>query len=240
MKRTALAPALLITILVATTVITPCLSIVSGADFNGTYTGSTAPKSGQEPPTFMFILENGTVLKPHDKQSVSIGNIYAKNLTIELIMNMDYGNGFFVNLHDVSYKASWQDEPVVFYRWSINDPADLYDDDPNGTNSFSYDIVLTEIPEGPQRLDFNAAGGGIYISFGNPNTYQTFTIAGSSSLFFTVVQEPEPQSTSTPAPSPEPTLSVDLNFTFYTGLALLIIVVAAFAGLLVYFKKRKH
>ena len=239
MKKTKVAPWLIITTLFATTVITPCLSIVSGADFNATYTGSTAPKSGQEPPTFMFVLENGTVLKPHNKQSVSIGNIYTKNLTIELIMNMDYGNGFFVNLHNVSYKASWQDEPVIFYRWSINDPADLYDDDPNGTNSFSYNIVLTEIPEGPQHLDFNAAGGGIYISFGNPNTYQTFTIAGSSSLNFTVV-EPEPQSTSTPSPSPEHTLIVDPNFSFYIGLALLIIVVTTFAALLLYFKKRKH
>ncbi len=230
----------IITILVATAVLTYHSSLASGAEFNATYTGPTAPKSGQEPPTFMFVLENGTVLKPHDKQSVSIGSIYTKNLTIELIMNMDYGNGFFVNLHNVSYKASWQDEPVVFYRWSINDPADLYDDDTNGTNSFSYDIVLTEIPEGPQHLDFNAAGGGIYISFGNPNTYQTFTIASSSSLNFTVVEEPEPQSTSTPSPSAEPTLSVDPCFGFYAGLSLLFTVVASFAGVLLYFKKRKQ
>jgi hypothetical protein len=210
--------------IIAATIITPFLSIVAGADFTATYAGPMAPLSGQEPPTFMFVLENGTVLKPHDKQPVSIvGSTYTENFTIELIMNMDNGNGFFVNLHNVSYKASWQDEPVVFYKWSINDPADLYDDDPNGTNSFSYNIVLTEIPEGPHHIDFNAAGGGIYISFGNPNIYHTFTIAGLSSLYFTVVEEQEPD--------PFPTVSIAVAS---------VITVVIVAGLLVYFKKRKH
>jgi hypothetical protein len=59
----------------------------------------------------------------------------------------------------------------------------------------------------------------------------------SETVHFSISQTPEP--TVSPSPSPEHTLSVDPNFTLY-GLALLIIVVATFAGLLVYFKKHKH
>ena len=55
---------------------------------------------------------------------------------------------------------------------------------------------------------------------------------------------PSPSPTSSPSPSPftapEHSLNIDPNFSFYTGLTLSIIIVAAVAGLLVYFKKRKH
>jgi len=59
---------------------------------------------------------------------------------------------------------------------------------------------------------------------------QTITIGES--------QTPSPEPT--PTSTPERTLISDPNFSFYTGLALLTIVVAVFAGLLFYFKKRKH
>jgi parallel beta-helix repeat protein len=58
--------------------------------------------------------------------------------------------------------------------------------------------------------------------------------------------KPIPSATISPTPSPEVTsppentLIVDPDFSFYTEIALLIIVVAAGVGLLVYFKKRKH
>lgn len=52
-------------------------------------------------------------------------------------------------------------------------------------------------------------------------------------------QEPTPSPSVAPTPSPESTLISDPDFSFYHGLALLIIVAALFAGLLVYFKKRK-
>jgi hypothetical protein len=60
----------------------------------------------------------------------------------------------------------------------------------------------------------------------------------SETVQFSISQTPD--STVSPSPSPEHTLIVDPNFSFYTGLALLIIVVTTFAGVLLYFKKRKH
>jgi hypothetical protein len=49
-----------------------------------------------------------------------------------------------------------------------------------------------------------------------------------------------PTPSSSPSDAPEHSLSIDPNFSLYTGLTLLIIAVATVAGLLVYFKKRKH
>ncbi|MBN1245991.1 hypothetical protein JXA31_10405 [Candidatus Bathyarchaeota archaeon] len=64
----------------------------------------------------------------------------------------------------------------------------------------------------------------------------------SETIYLSISQtlEPAPSPSSSPFPTPEHTLSVDPNFMFYSGLALLIIVVAVFAGFLFYFKKRKH
>jgi hypothetical protein len=72
----------------------------------------------------------------------------------------------------------------------------------------------------------------IQVTVGTENGFFAETIQ------FSISQTPDP--TASPSPSPEHTLSVDPNFTFYTGLSLLIIAVATFAGLLVYFKKRKR
>jgi hypothetical protein len=60
----------------------------------------------------------------------------------------------------------------------------------------------------------------------------------SETVQFSISQTPD--STVSPSPSPEHTLMVDPNFSFYIGLALLIIVVTTFAGVLLTFKKRKQ
>lgn len=56
-------------------------------------------------------------------------------------------------------------------------------------------------------------------------------LGSSEALFFTVEE---------PTLTPEPSTSVDPNFSLYTGLALLIFVVAVFAVFLFYMRKNKH
>ena len=64
----------------------------------------------------------------------------------------------------------------------------------------------------------------------------------SETVHFNISQTigPAPSLSSSPSPTPEHTISVDPNFSLYTGLALLIMVVVTFVGLLVYFRKHKH
>jgi hypothetical protein len=99
-----------------------------------------------------------------------------------------------------------------------------------------------------------------HVDPSDPNSPHA-TVTHSSGTVFSV--EPTPSPTPSPSPSPSPTpspspsptasptpssspsnapehsLSIDPNFSTYTGLALLIMIVATIAGLLVYFKKRR-
>ena len=74
---------------------------------------------------------------------------------------------------------------------------------------------------------------------------QRYDVSAYSTANFTVISpSPPPSPSLTPTPSPEATpanaVIIDPNFSFYLGLSLLIVVVAVFAGLMFYFKKRKH
>ena len=103
------------------------------------------PQSGQEPPTFEFSLENGSIL-------------YTKDVEIEMEALINWVNGTLVNLYNVTYKADWQDTPTII-KSTINDPSTLNDDEPNG-NALDYNIVLTEVPEGSHQIEVVAVGGG--------------------------------------------------------------------------------
>ena len=64
---------------------------------------------------------------------------------------------------------------------------------------------------------------------------QRYEVSAYSTANFTVISPSPPPSPEAP---PEKTIIVDPSF--YLGLSLLIVVVAVFAGLMLYFKKRKH
>jgi hypothetical protein len=95
---------------------------------------------------------------------------------------------------------------------------------------------LDGLQEGQHTLQIKVLAESQYI----PNdTYYWFmvrhyTLRVSQTIVFTVENSPAP------TPTPEHSLSVDPNVSLYTALTLLIIAVATVAGLLVYFKKRKH
>ena len=99
------------------------------------------------------------------------------------------------------------------------------------TKQFS--VVLDGLPEGQHNLQINVSAESEYLPY--PTHYfwlkvRYYPLDVSQTIVFTV------QNSSIP----EHGLSVDPNFSLYTGLTLLTITVAAFAGLLIYLKKRKH
>ena len=81
-----------------------------------------------------------------------------------------------------------------------------------------------------------------YFSYQLDNVSDTIHFTTNSGLSPSPPTAPAttPTPTSSSAIAPQPPLSIDPNFSTYTGLTILIMVVAAFAGLLVYFKKRKR
>ena len=128
------------------------------------------------------------------------------------------------------------------------------------SNCASFSVKLNQTGSGEHVLNVTVRGSTYYrgpafndshivsdIKSSSGPVYE-YPIVVSDIVYFTVQGEPShssaPSPTLSPAASPssERTLSSDPNFTSYTGLALLIIVVAAamFSGLLLYFKKRTH
>jgi hypothetical protein len=103
---------------------------------------------------------------------------------------------------------------------------------------FSYGVYMLDgigsdyIYGNSTLTDLSVGSHIIQVTVCNENGFSSETVQ------FSISQTPD--SAVSPSPSPEHSLSVDPNFTFYTGLALLIIVVTTFAGLLVYFKKHKN
>ena len=103
---------------------------------------------------------------------------------------------------------------------------------------FSYGVYMLDgigsgyIYGNSTLTDLSVGSHIIQVTVCNENGFSSETIQ------FSISQTSD--STVSPSPSPEHTLIVDSNFSFYSGLALLIIVVTTFAGVLLYFKKRKQ
>ena len=151
--------------------------------------------------------------------------------------------------------------------WYIGSPVFTYSLDGKDNVTITGGTTLpvtssTTLPELSYGLH-NVTVYGLFTTLGyvdpfDPNSPHT-TVAYSSRAVFSIEPSqsptPSPSPSPTPSPSPSPTaspspssspsnapehsLSIDPNFSTYTGLALLITVVACL-GLLVYFKKRRR
>ncbi len=105
-----------------------------------------------------------------------------------------------VFLYNVSYSASWLNQPVTVYQWSINNPANLSDDDANPQISFETTIPLADVPQGEQHINVSCCGGGyLLISQGDTTFFETFAKNSITTLTFTI-------SGATPA-TPTPTIN---------------------------------
>ncbi|XHH09443.1 MAG: PQQ-binding-like beta-propeller repeat protein [Candidatus Bathyarchaeia archaeon] len=101
-------------------------------------------------------------------------------------------------LYNVSYSASWLNEAVTVYQWSINNPADLDDDDLNPQNSFETTIQLAGVPEGEHHINVTSCGGGyLLISQEDRTVFETFAKKSTVTLVF-IISEATP---ATPTPT---------------------------------------
>lgn len=139
------------------------------------------------PPSFIFSLENETVLYRGGKNNVAFLVCVGAPVNKQTLGSAIYS---------LSYKASWEDEPIVLYQWSMNNPADRNDDDPNPTPVFFHAIDLKNVPEGSHQIEVIVDGGG-YLFGGSE--YVTFSAIGSTSFHFSIVAPPSPPALSDPA-----------------------------------------
>ena len=152
----------------------PSISVVAGTSnpYGGTYAGTM---NVDDPPRIDFYYWNGDVLTNSETLHF---NVSMDNPIIVDKLSIGY------QIWSVSITESWENpaQSHVIYHWSINNPADLSDDDPNPLTDFSYAINLTGVPQGPQQVQVNAVDGG-YVSIPN---YYIFSCNSSSTLNFIV------------------------------------------------------
>ncbi|MGD6934303.1 MAG: PQQ-binding-like beta-propeller repeat protein [Candidatus Bathyarchaeia archaeon] len=138
-----------------------------------------------------FSVSNGSTVYP-DQAGFSI-KFNAYQNTPDNMMSL----GAF--LYNVSYQASWLNYPVTVYQWSINNPANLDDDDANPKLSFEATVPLSNVPQGEQSITVSSVGGG-YLLFtqGDGTVYETFAKNSTATLIFTISGEATP---TTPTPT---------------------------------------
>jgi hypothetical protein len=152
--------------------------------------GDVPPRDDTKPPAITFSSENNTVYP-------------SNNLIISFNVKLLYSiSASDTRIYTVYYYTSWQNEIVIVYQWS--------DDDPYLTE-FSNKLNLTSIPEGKQNITIRAIEYGIY--WGDTFYYTTFNITGSSSISFTIDTTPPTISALSIQNATYGTTDVDLNFS---------------------------
>jgi len=183
------------------------------------YGGTTAV---YDPPSVTFSVGNGSVL--YNSGNLTLGLTASIGEPLSLGSPHNSLQTLLVALTSVSYKASWQVQPVTLYTWRINNPANLSEDDPNPQQSFSYSLNLTGMPEVFQQVEVTVFGGGaVWASSGQKQvTYYVFSTNSSSTLNFTAEVPPS---------GPFPTV------TAIAAVSIVALVVVV-SGLLIHRKRR--
>lgn len=166
------------------------------AELNFKYAGTQSVNS---PAIIRFSLHNN-----------SIFYLQSKNLSVGFSVGFDrYSDAF---LHSVSYKASWQSASVEVYKYSINDPANRQDDDPNPKQIFQGTVDLTNVPLGNQQIEVTATTWEYSTRIGSDYwSYWIYTSSGSSTLNFTVENQPPT--------TPKPTFSAQSGIVWRTDVS---------------------
>ncbi len=183
------------------------------------------PHYTERPPEIYFV----SPAEPHSLQeelqsegsngSVSYYSTSVRhNLTLFLDVDaMHSPNGDCIQLTNVSYKASWQKDPIVLYE----NPSIHEFGIPNHYNEslmfFKYNLTIPDVPEGNQQLEITAVKEGILANWpDSPLTYSSFVMTSSAVLKF------------------NSTVPSDNSSSWQTNqnLILLIVVIAALAAFL--------
>jgi hypothetical protein len=209
----------------------PCFPRVSADNFTPIYGGEGKPLSDEWSPTISLKLPNGTSIYFYSDKNLSLQDNEPLNLSLSVSAGKS-PNGRAVGLFDVSYNASWLQHPVVLYHWNGN-PADFGELFSVGPYFLDSNLTLNNIPKGNHSIEFKVTSIGMYIGipyFGSFKKEETMTLNLS-------IGNPLPTPTPTATPPATPSLTPIVEAIL---IASLIIVVVVVAGLLVYFKKRKH
>jgi hypothetical protein len=156
-------------------------------------------------------------VKPYENSTVT--------LKIQVLLVYGYYDQFWaenVNLDSMSY--SLDEQPLVYINNIEKKNHTNYGRDKQHFLEYTATVRLEDLSEGTHTVTAYA---------NDMSSSYNFTV---NSHYVVTDVKPMPS----PVATPQPSLSIDPNFSFYCGLALMIISVAVFAGLLAYFKKRKH
>lgn len=181
-KKTLSAAAFILTALL-TSAVAGTLFVNLGRANPYKWAGHVPPDVNTKPPTI-------TIVSPENNTAYA-----SNNLTISFNVSLPYSpTASRPKINTAYYKASWQNDDVIVYKWSSNELSNPYDDDPELTE-FSHKLNLTGIPEGNHNITIHATEYGIYWNSSTgwgPFGYNTFSITGSSSVSFTIDTTPKP------------------------------------------------
>ena len=182
-------------------------------DYNQFYTGTVLNN----------LTEGNHTLKAYSTDAIG-EHMYA---SVDFVIDTSYTSPLsVVSPQNITYYATEVPLNFVCREYGKYDGAFSY-------GVYMLDGIGSDYIYGNSTLtDLSVGSHIIQVTVCNENGFSSETIQ------FSISQTSD--STVSPSPSPEHTLIVDSNFSFYSGLALLIIVVTTFAGVLLYFKKRKQ
>jgi outer membrane protein assembly factor BamB len=162
--------------LLAVSIFATIFSGVTAETINPKYAGTKSIDSSLD---IKFSKNNNSILYLDSDNSVNFSVGFGR-------YTFDYISlGTFI--YSVSYKASWQNSPVQVYDWSFNDPANLKDDDPNPKQSSQGTISLKDAPLGKHQITVTTLAGDYVTDF---NTYWIYTVNTTSTLNFTIANQP--------------------------------------------------
>ena len=130
------------------------------------------------------------------------------NLTVSFKVSIKLSNAWLA-IKRVDYRTTWQTGNFGLYDWSSHDPWNTEDNDPIITE-YSYNLTLTEIPEGNQTVTISAYGEGDYAE---GLVLYSFHTGNSSSISFTIDTTPPTVSILTAENKTYAKSDVPLNFT---------------------------
>jgi outer membrane protein assembly factor BamB len=185
-------------VILAANIIATFSPIISAATTDPKYAGI---KSINESLEIKFSENNNSILYADNDYNINFSVGFGR-------YTFDYMSlGAFI--YSVSYKASWQNNPVTVYNWSYHDPANLKDDDPNQRQSWQDTINIKEASLGNQKITITAFAGSYVTDF---KSYWLYTVNSSLTLNFTIA--------SPPPVTPSPTFSKESGILWKTNLTL--------------------
>jgi hypothetical protein len=187
--------------------------LIASSLFNVGFATANPIKLGEVPPDSDTNPPSITIISPENN------GLY--NSSISLSFNVNEGESktaLAKKINTVIYKSDWIADNVTVYSLDV---TKMY---PH-IHTYSTSLNLNDIPEGIHTITVYAVETGTYNATGLLQ-YYTFTIQNSASTTFTV----------NILDSPTPLLPEFSSI----AIQLSLITMAAVAGLLVYFKKRKH